>query len=57
MAKGSVGAAVAATADRLRELARRCLDLADMTAVPEVARELTDIARALGNEADAIERE
>jgi hypothetical protein len=33
------------------------LDLADMTAVPEVTKELTDIARALGHEADAMERE
>jgi len=57
MAKDLAGVVVGATADRLRELARRCVDLADMTAVPEVAKELTDIARALGDEADGIERE
>jgi len=41
-----------AGADRLRSLARRCRELADMTAVPDVTRELLSIARALEDEAD-----
>lgn len=40
-----------AQADRLRDLARRCRDLAELTAVPDVVRELERIARALDEEA------
>lgn len=36
--------------DRLRALARRCRDLAEMTAVPDVVRELERIAQALDEE-------
>ncbi len=42
----------AAGADRLRDLARRCRELAEMTAVPDVTRELQSIAGALDEEAE-----
>jgi len=48
---GSVIDAVGA--DRLRDLARRCRELAEMTAVPDVTRELLSIARSLEDEADS----
>jgi hypothetical protein len=38
--------------DRLRDLARRCRELAEMTMVPDVARELLSIAAALDSEAE-----
>ena len=37
------------SADRLRGLARRCRELAEMTMVPDVTRELLSIAMALDN--------
>jgi hypothetical protein len=37
--------------NRLCDLARQCRDLSELTAVPEVARELERIARALDEEA------
>jgi hypothetical protein len=37
--------------ERLRSLARRCRELADMTMVPDVTRELLSIAAALDSEA------
>lgn len=40
------------TAGRLLGLARRCRELADMTMVPDVARELLSIAAALDQEAE-----
>lgn len=40
------------SADRLRGLARRCRELAEMTMVPDVTRELLSIAMALDNEAE-----
>ena len=40
------------TAGRLRSLARRCRELAEMTMVPDVTRELLSIASALDNEAE-----
>jgi hypothetical protein len=51
------GAAQATTAERLRDLARRCRELAELTAVPEVARELERIAAALEAEAGDGERD
>ena len=55
---GMVGGAVqATTAERLRDLARRCRELAELTAVPEVARELEGIAAALEAEAGDGERD
>ncbi len=39
---------------RLRELARRCRDLSEMTAVPEVSRELLSIAGELEEEAELV---
>jgi hypothetical protein len=40
------------TAGRLRNLARRCRELAEMTMVPDVTRELLNIASALDSEAE-----
>lgn len=36
---------------RIRSLAQRCRDLSEMTAVPEVTRELISIADELDNQA------
>jgi hypothetical protein len=43
--------------DRLRDLARRCRELAEMTAVPDVTRELLSIARSLDDEAGIQHRD
>lgn len=48
---GIVGAA---GVDLLRSLAQRCRDLSEVTAVPEVIRELVSIARELEREADRV---
>lgn len=53
---GEHGVVEEAAAGRLRDLARRCRDLAELTAVPEVVRELERIARALDDEAGERER-
>ena len=45
-----------ALAQRFRGLAQRCRELAEMTAVPEVTRELLSIARELEDEAELAER-
>jgi hypothetical protein len=45
-----------ALAQRVRGLAQRCRELAEMTAVPEVTRELLSIARELEDEAELAER-
>ena len=42
--------------ERLRGLARRCRELADMTMVPDVTRELMSIAAALDSEAERSSR-
>jgi hypothetical protein len=41
---------------RLRALARRCRDLSELTVVPDVSRELIEIALALEGEAARAER-
>ena len=41
-------------ADRFRALAQRCRELSDMTAVPEVTRELLGIAAELEREAELV---
>jgi hypothetical protein len=46
-----------AGADRLRDLARRCRELAEMTAVPDVTRELLSIARSLDDEAGSQDQD
>ncbi len=51
------GVAEGAHSERLRDLARRCRDLTELTAVPEVIRELEGIARALDEEAGLDEGE
>ena len=38
--------------ERIRALAQRCRDLSEMTAVPDVTRELVSIANELENEAE-----
>ena len=43
-------------ADRLRKLAARCRDLSELTAVPDIFRELTNIAEALDREAERAVR-
>jgi hypothetical protein len=44
------------SAGRLRDLARRCRELAEMTMVPDVTRELLSIAAALDSEAERESR-
>ncbi len=44
-----------ARAERMRALSRRCRELSEMTAVPEVTRELVGIADELENEAELVE--
>jgi len=51
------GVAQAANAGRLHDLARRCRELAELTAVPEVTNELESIAKALEEEAGGGERD
>ncbi|HKW55213.1 MAG TPA: hypothetical protein VJO12_16090 [Stellaceae bacterium] len=43
--------------ERIRALAQRCRDLSEMTAVPEVTRELISIANELENEAELAARD
>ena len=43
-----------ASAERMRSLAQRCRELSELTAVPEVTRELIGIADALESEADLV---
>ena len=42
-------------ADRLRALAQRCREASQWTTVPDLARELDDIADRLSREAERIE--
>jgi len=51
------GVAQAASAEKLHDLARRCRELAELTAVPEVTNELERIAKALEEEAGEGERD
>jgi hypothetical protein len=51
----TMGSPSAASAERLKDLARRCRELAELTAVPEVTRELERIAQALEIEAGSGE--
>jgi hypothetical protein len=44
-----------AQAERLRQLARRCRDVSDLTAIPDVTRELVRIANDLEYEASRVE--
>ncbi len=45
----------AGIADRLRALAQRCREASQWTTVPDLARELDDIADRLSREAERIE--
>jgi len=49
------GAGSAVLAERLQGFALRCRRLAEMTAVPEITRELLSIARVLEDEAELSE--
>jgi hypothetical protein len=42
-------------ADRLRALGQWCRDVSELTAVPDVVRELDGIADCLSREADCVE--
>jgi hypothetical protein len=57
MAARSFDLADKAGPERLRDLARRCRDLSEMTAVPDVTRELLSIAQELEQEAGRVERD
>jgi hypothetical protein len=48
------GTAERAKAERIRSLAQRCRDLSELTAIPEVTRELVSIAEALDSEAELV---
>ncbi|HEX9489095.1 MAG TPA: hypothetical protein VF930_02350 [Stellaceae bacterium] len=52
MSVKAMGTAERARTERIRALAQRCRDLSEMTAVPEVTRELISIANELENEAE-----
>jgi hypothetical protein len=57
MGAGSVAAAERAKVERLRALARRCRELSELTAIPEVTRELVSIADALEGETELVTEE
>lgn len=52
MSADTVGASERTRAHRIKALARRCRDLSEMTAVPELTRELNNIADELEKEAE-----
>jgi hypothetical protein len=54
MTATSSGTAERAKAERLRTLARRCRELSEQTAIPDVSRELVSIADALDGEAALV---
>lgn len=56
MVAEAVPYAVSREAERLRKLAGRCRDLSELTAIPDICRELTSIADALDREADRAVR-
>jgi len=54
MSVKAIGTAEHARIERIRALAQRCRDLSEMTAVPEVTRELISIADEIENEAELV---
>jgi hypothetical protein len=54
MASNPASTSDQARAERIRALAQRCRDLSEMTAVPDVVRELVGIARELEHEAELV---
>jgi hypothetical protein len=52
MTAGTLDDSKTESVHRLRGLARRCRELAEMTMVPDVTRELLSIAAALESEAE-----
>jgi hypothetical protein len=57
MSAKAMDTAERARMERIRALAQRCRDLSEMTAVPEVTRELISIADELENEAELAARD
>ena len=57
MSAKTMDTAERARMERIRALAQRCRDLSEMTAVPEVTRELISIADELENEAELAARD
>ena len=57
MSAKAMDTAERARTERIRALAQRCRDLSEMTAVPEVTRELISIADELENEAELAARD
>lgn len=54
MTASASGTAESARVERIRLLAQRCRDLSELTAIPEVTRELISIADALDSEAELV---
>jgi hypothetical protein len=50
----ATGVAERTRSRRIKALAQRCRDLSEMTAVPELSRELISIADDLENEAEKL---
>jgi hypothetical protein len=57
MSVKAMSSAEYARSERIRALAQRCRDLSEMTAIPEVTRELIGIADELENEAELAVKE
>jgi hypothetical protein len=55
MSASSAGTREHARVERMRSLARRCRDLSEQTAIPELTRELISIADALDDEAELVD--
>jgi hypothetical protein len=57
MSADAISARPTTQARRIRDLARRCRELSEMTAVPELTRELSNIANELEKEAEMAREE
>ena len=55
MTAKSSGVMERVSVERMRALAQRCRELSELTAVPEVTRELIAIADAIESEADLVQ--
>ncbi|HUJ98295.1 MAG TPA: hypothetical protein VLV85_08625 [Stellaceae bacterium] len=55
MSANSAEARERARVERMRSLARRCRDLSEQTAIPDLTRELISIADALDDEAELVD--
>jgi hypothetical protein len=54
MSAKTISAAQETRAGRIRSLARRCRELSEMTAVPDLTRELNNLADELEKEAEMV---